>query len=808
MKGWKDKKIYYIMAGILLVILIVFTMFIISYIQKFNQTLEEENQTHLAELADHTVMYTQAVVSDLQGALENAAGAISIMTEDKRDRYLKDVVVRQGFAFAGYAWKDGELHATEQSQNINISEEDYFNEAIKGKSTVTNLTRKILINRAVSGIVLAVPIWDAQGEPQGVLMALLDISRLNDALGVESFGGEGYSYIIDIEGSLVLHNKSMDYNNFYRVLSNVQLEGGKTLEEIKAEIAGERSGMITYKQFGSSRYAYYCPVGFNQWTVLNIVAKEVVTQKTDILTRELIILSVSVFVVFAALFILAGASWISSQNQRYAAQTKSTFLANVSHEIRTPMNAIVGMSEILLRSNLERGQKECVRCIQDSGKSLISIINDILDISKIESGKFKIQNEEYDVRQLINDITAIAVIRIGNEPIRFWADIDASVPRRMTGDKTRIQQIIINLIGNAVKFTKKGHIRMAWKAEKKDDELYLSVKISDTGIGIKKQDMEHLFISFNQIEENKGEKKEGTGLGLAISQSLCQMMGGDIQVESEYGKGSSFTMTVKQQSTGACPLLEAKYPCNKKILIMESDEQYVTYYEGCLQQLKLTFRICTDNREFQTALHSGEYKYVLASKEVIDGVLADDAAADVWPGVLTKPEEYLVMPGDSQLATVFVPLFAVQVLKMLDGYEARVQNDIEKETEIQQFSGAKLLVVDDNSLNLDIATGLLGPYDMEVDCVDSGRDAVQAVKRKDYDLVLMDYMMADMDGIETLRVIRNLPEAKYKKLPVVVLTANAVEGAREMFLEAGFNGFLSKPIDMKEVDEVLKRLLR
>lgn len=808
MKNSKKRKIYYSMAGALLLILAVFTIFAVSYIQKFNETLESENQVHLAELASHTVMYTQSVVGDLQGALENAAGAVSVMPENKRSGYLKDMVERQEFAFAGYAWRDGKLHATEETQNMDVSGEDYYNQAINGANTVTNLTRKILTNRAVSGIILAVPIRDVKGEPEGILMAMLDISRLNAALGVESFGGEGYSYIIDSDGNLVLHNKSMDYNNFYRVLGNVSIEDGKNLEQIKADMKAGGSGMITYEQLGSSRYAYYCPLGINGWVVVNIVAKEVVTQKTELLTRELILLSVSAFVIFAALFILAGFSWINSQNQRHASETKSTFLANVSHEIRTPMNAIVGMSEILLREKLNGRQEECVRCIQDSGKSLISIINDILDISKIESGKFTIQNEEYDLRRLLSDITAIAVIRIGEEPIRFWVEIDQSVPAHMIGDKMRIQQIIINLIGNAVKFTERGYIKMSVSAPQNGDRLYLQVKITDTGIGIKKQEMSQLFISFNQLDGNKNREKEGTGLGLAISKSLSQMMGGDIEVESEYGIGSAFTMTVLQQMVDCQPLLAVKHADEKKILILESDEQLGEYYDTCLQQMNLPHQICRNSQEFQKGLYSGDYRCVLASKKVIEDILENTAISDLWLGVLIKQEEYLMTAESSQYLTVFVPLFSLQLIKMLDIYSARENDDTITEETVQLLPDAKVLLVDDNRLNLEIAKSLLQPYQMGIDCVLSGEEAVQAVLEKDYDMIFMDHMMPEMDGVETLRKIRSLPDEKYKKLPIVVLTANAIDGAREMFLEKGFNGFLTKPIDMQEVDKVLKMWVR
>lgn len=246
----------------------------------------------------------------------------------------------------------------------------------------------------------------------------------------------------------------------------------------------------------------------------------------------------------------------------------------------------------------------------------------------------------------------------------------------------------------------------------------------------------------------------------------------------------------------------------RKILILESDNYFSAYMDSCLQKMNLPYKICKIKQDFQAALHSGSYQYALADKETIEEIIADIPETDVCLGVLVKQGDYLLMTDNSQYLTVFVPLFSVQILKFLDACESKELNCTEDRLELRPIPEAKILVVDDNKINLEVAQGLLEPYQMEVDGVTSGKEAIQAVLSKDYDLILMDHMMPEMDGVEALKRIRSLPEEKYKNLPVVVLTANAIEGVREMFLEKGFTDYLAKPVDMRLIDEILEKWVR
>ncbi len=491
---------------------------------------------------------------------------------------------------------------------------------------------------------------------------------------------------------------------------------------------------------------------------------------------------------------------IAHEEALMSSQAKSNFLANMSHEIRTPMNAISGMAEIILRENKRPEIAEYAIGIRNACGSLLAIINDILDISKIESGKLDIVNAEYSLAELLDDIINLSRMRMESKPLAFFAYVDSTLPAKMIGDESRIKQILVNLMTNAIKFTQSGYVELKVTGHQDKEAVHLTFSVTDTGSGIKKEDMDRLFEEFERVNTTKNRSIEGTGLGLAITKRLCKMMNGSIKAESVYGKGSVFTVDIVQKYNEYTPL--AFVPQEKTALIYEPRTEYSDSIKKTIENLGSHCDTCTNQSELYEKIAKDKFDYIFVPSlhlEKVQSVKKKHKLSSRIVEMASGDES----SGYDKVETIVLPVQCIQVAEVFNEVS---KSHRESKSNIKFVApNARVLVVDDSPVNLKVAIGLMRPYEFYIETASDGIEAVEKVTKNRYDIVFMDHMMPGMDGIDATTAIRKMKGEYYENLPIVALTANAIAGTKELFIKEGMNDFVSKPIEISKLNDILAR---
>ncbi len=540
-------------------------------------------------------------------------------------------------------------------------------------------------------------VYDKKGNFLGIFGIDFFLDKLTQILD-NSYTDEGYAFLADADGQIINHP-----NEAYQMTEKkeVSLEETGYLKAVFSEdtvLIRDYDGMWRAFHSTTDEKSGFSIICAKNW---NVIYGSLV--EYDVIFLLIFGMGIAVAVILLRMML----EWQRRATEvlqesvdaaTRAGRAKSRFLAQMSHEIRTPINAVLGMNEMILRESDSPAIHHYSDNIRSAGRTLLTLINSILDFSKIEDGKMEIVHANYDVVTMIADLENMVKERAEKKKLFLKLEIDEKLPRTLFGDDVRIRQIITNLLTNAVKYTQKGSVTLRMRAgEKKGDSMILHVEVEDTGMGIRQEDREALFQSFQRLDIEKNRSIEGTGLGISIVQKLLTMMGSTLQLDSTYGEGSNFYFDLKQQ--------------------VVDDEQIGNYKE--MQKI--------------SKVHGRETKYVYAPQ-------------------------------------------------------------------------AKILVVDDNSMNLEVAKGLLKRSEIKVETASGGMEAIEMITNNDYDIVFLDHMMPDLDGIQTLKRLREM-NALSDMVPVIMMTANAIAGAREEYLNAGFDDYLSKPIEVAGMERILEQYI-
>ena len=847
------------LIGVALLCVCVFSFFAVHMSNQSARTINEVGTLYMSSMSQQTSMHFESIIS-LQ--LEQLRTLTNTITSDEvhRDRALQEALVEgaraRDFSYLAFYGSDGTLEMLCGAQ-LTVTDPEPFLSSLRGEE------RKVAIGTNPQGekvILLGMP---SPHEPTpehncAALVAGLPVSYISDNLSLEENSERAYSFIIRRDGSFVIRSNDAYRNNYFeRVRVLYEDVNGITAEEYLKELDEAMTEGRDYANeftMEGERYHLYCThLPYSEWFLITFLPYGSMDTIVTGFSREWggmtvfsgIIILTALMLVFYKYYGLTrqqlreleearASEEAARKDAEHANRAKSEFLSNMSHDIRTPMNAIVGMTAIATANIDDQQQvKNCLKKITLSSKHLLGLINDVLDMSKIESGRMTLNMDQVSLREVVDSIVSICQPQVKAKHQHFDVFIHDISTENVLCDSVRLNQVMLNLLSNAIKFTpEEGKIHMALFEEsspKGEDFVRIQIQVKDNGIGMSKEFMRHIFDSFAREDSARVHRTEGTGLGMAITKFIVvDAMGGDIQVDSTQGKGSEFRVTLDLEKADV--MEEDMILPNWNMLVVDDDRQLCETTASALHSIGVNAEWTLDGEsavEIVVKRHQRQdgYHIILLDWKLpgMDGIatarrIREALGDDPVPILLISAYDWGEIEHSARDAgiTGFIskPLFKSTLFNSLRQFTGSLTEEEEEEAAQgergRDLTGRRILLAEDNELNWEIASELLSEEGLVLDWAENGQICVEMLNQSPpgyYDAVLMDIRMPVMGGYEATQVIRTLDRPD-RDLPIIAMTADAFAEDVKRSLDCGMNAHVAKPIDVREVMRLLEKFIK
>ncbi len=836
--------------GVVVICILVFVFLIGFMTSKTDDTITEVSNVYMAEINRQIQQKFSSILKirmiQLEGVYDRTPPDTSIAREDILKELQISAEVRE-FVSLDLLAEDGQIESIYGNVVSIVDTDTILDELKENGDFVTRGFNESGDEILIFGISADYRLAD--GGKSIALMAGIPMKNLNESLFLKTDDSGMYFHVIDNQGDFIIKNAEVSYDNYFdHVLSDSEHFDTDSSQQIVKKLKEEMEAFEEYSSlvhcFGEEKYIYCSPVskeGKVDWYLVAIMPQGELTEcisRLDSVRLKMTIVSIliivaSMLVMFVAYYKMTRAHMKelaqSKAEADRASRAKSEFLSSMSHDIRTPMNAIIGMTDIAMKHGQDPEQiTECLKKIKLSSRHLLGLINDVLDMSKIESGKMELNEHPMSLRDVMSDIVNIVQSQIKQKGQHFDVFIRDIISENIRCDNIRLNQVLINILSNAVKFTpEEGRIDIYMYQEpspKGEEYVRTHFRVKDTGMGMSEEFQKRVFETFTREETVEVQQITGTGLGMPIVKSIVELMGGTIELHSKLQQGTEFhiTLDLKKEEISE---KDMKLPESWSILVVDNNEQLCSSVVSNLEELGVHADWTTDGQkavEMVEASHDNQkdYDFILIDWKMpgMDGIQTMHEIRKRWkqevPMFLISAYDWSDVEEQIDVSVIdgFIPkpLFKStlyeKLIQYVDGFDGPNMHEEEKEV---TFAGKRILLAEDIDINWEVACGMLEPTGLKFERAVNGKDCVEKFEKSEsgyFDAILMDVRMPVMNGYDATRAIRKL-ERPDKDLPIIAMTADAFSDDVQVCLDCGMNGHLSKPIDYRECIRVLQHFL-